>query len=267
MPYTGTPPASLLRPARKPRVGTELLCEFVFRPVAQLLVLALAPLRIPPPAVVVAATGTGLTAALALARGELVLAALLLQAKTVLDNADGQLARATGRISVLGRYLDSESDLLVNAALCAALGWTTGRWVLAAGAFLALTVVLGVNFNLERLYRLERGEASDPMPVARGGVHLLERVYGLLYAWQDRLVERFCEWRLRGRDGAARLVYHDRLGVETLANLGLSTQLAVFGLCLAAGRPQAFAWFAVACAGLLVPLALWRGLRLRRAHT
>ena len=59
--------------------------------------------------------------------GICVAAALLLQLKTVLDNADGQLARAAGKESVLGRYLDSESDLLVNAALFAALGHVTGR--------------------------------------------------------------------------------------------------------------------------------------------
>ena len=50
------------------------------------------------------------------------LAAVLLQVKTVLDGADGQLARALDRVTVLGRYLDSESDLLVDAALFAALG-------------------------------------------------------------------------------------------------------------------------------------------------
>ena len=55
-----------------------------------------------------------------LGRGSLLVAALLVQLKTLLDNADGQLARLTGRTSAFGRYLDSEVDLLVNAALFAA---------------------------------------------------------------------------------------------------------------------------------------------------
>jgi phosphatidylglycerophosphate synthase len=165
----GTLSTGALLRSRKRRQGTALLSEHVFRPLAHAVVLVLAPLRVPPPAVVVAAGCTGLTAALALARGHLLVAALLLQAKIVLDNADGQLARLTGRVSALGRYLDSESDLLVNA------------------------------------------------------------------------------------------------DVTVLANLGLSTQLAVLGVCLAVGRPAAYAWFAVTCAFLLVPLGLRRELRLRRA--
>ena len=42
----------------------------------------------------------------------------------MLDNADGQLARLSGRITAFGRYLDSELDLFVNAALFAGVGWT-----------------------------------------------------------------------------------------------------------------------------------------------
>ena len=52
-----------LRRSRKRRQGTELLCEWVFRPLAHLVVLVLASLRVPPPAVVLAATATGLLAA------------------------------------------------------------------------------------------------------------------------------------------------------------------------------------------------------------
>ena len=231
-----------LRRSRKRRQGTELLCEWVFRPLAHLVVLVLAPLRVPPPAVVLAATATGLLAAFELAHGHLVLAAILLQVKTVLDNADGQLARLTGRESVLGRYLDSESDLLVDAALLAALGSLTGEHGLALAAFVVLTLVLGINFNVERLYRRERGATSDPMPAGIGASRgSLERVYGVVYAPQDRLVEGFIERRLaRARAGTAgRLAYHDRWTVAVIANFGLSTQLAALGLCLALGRPAA----------------------------
>jgi phosphatidylglycerophosphate synthase len=260
------PVPGALRRSRKRRQGTELLCEYVFRPLAHLVVLALAPLRVPPPAVVLAAGATGLVAAVELGRGRLVVAALLLQLKTVLDNADGQLARLTGRVSVLGRYLDSESDLVVDAALGAAIGWVTGSWALGAAAFACLTLVLGVNYNVERLYRRERGDPTDPMPPARGLAGGLERIYGAVYGPQDRLVEGFAERRLRGAGPGERLAYHDRATVEILANLGLSTQLAVFGACLAAGRPSAYAWFTVACALALVPLAARRELRLRRTR-
>ena len=213
-----------------------------------------------------AAGATGLVAAYLIGSGAFLAAALLLQLKTVLDNADGQLARATGRVTAFGRYLDSESDLFVDAALFAGIGWATGRWVLAAFGFASLTLVLGVNYNAERLYRRERGEPAEAMPAATGPAAALARIYALVYAPQDRLVERFVERRLDGRTPDARLAYHDRATLTILANFGLSTQLAVLGVCLAAGAPAAYAWAAVACAIALVPLAIRRELLLRR-HT
>ncbi|HYA09436.1 MAG TPA: CDP-alcohol phosphatidyltransferase family protein [Gaiellaceae bacterium] len=252
-----------LERSRKSRAGTEILCERVFRPLAHLVVLALLPLRVPPPVVVAASGAAGIAGAVALAHGHLVAAALLVQLKTVLDNADGQLARLSGRTSAFGRYLDSEVDLLVDAALFAGLGAYTGAWPAALAGFLALTAVLSVNFNAERLYRAERGDVS-PMPAAESRpTTVLRRLYELVYAPQDRLVERFAERRLRGAPAQARLAYHDAATVSVLANLGMSTQLAVFGLCLAAGRPLAFVWIVLAELGLVAALALRRELLLR----
>jgi phosphatidylglycerophosphate synthase len=257
------PVCASLRRSRKPRHGRELLCEHVYRPLAQLVVLAVAPLRVPPPLVASASGAAGLAAAVELARGQLLAAALLAQLKIVLDNADGQLARLTGRTSAFGRYLDSELDLVVDAALFAALGWTSGRPLLALAGFLALTAVLSANFNAERLFTAEHGAGRAAMPDGGGGATgMLRRLYALAYAPQDRLVERAVERRLRGRGRAERLAYHDAATVSMLANLGLSTQLAAFGVLTAAGRPLAFAWLVLAELGLVAVLALRREARL-----
>jgi phosphatidylglycerophosphate synthase len=209
------------------------VCERVFRPLAHPLVLLLARLRVPPPVVVVAAGVAGLAAAVELGRGSLLAAALLVQLKTLLDNADGQLARLTGRISAFGRYLDSEVDLLVNAALFAALAWTTAQPALALAGFLALTSILSLNFNAEWLSR-----AAVAEPEAHGrATALLRRVYGLFYAPQDRLAEAIV---------ARRPALTSPLAVSLLANLGMSTQLAALGLLVAVGHPLAFAWVALA---------------------
>lgn len=209
------------------------MCEGVFRPLAHPLVLLLARLRVPPPCVVCAAGAAGVAAAVELGRGALVGAALLVQVKTLLDNADGQLARLTGRTSAFGRYLDSEVDLLVNAALFAALGWTTGRPALALAGFLALTSVLSLNFNAERL---ARGATAEPEMGGRATT-ILRRVYSLAYAPQDRLAESLV---------ARRPTLAGSSAVSLLANLGMSTQLAAFGLLLALGRPLSFAWLGLA---------------------
>ena len=259
---------SLFARSRKDTPAREYVCDYVFRPIAHLLVLVLLPLRVPPLLVLLAGTATGLAAVGALGGRHLLLAALLVQAKTVLDNADGQLARASGRVSVLGRYLDSESDLLVNAALFAGLGYVTGHLLLALVAFLVLTLVLSADFNLEGLYRRERGETVEPMPPASGAARPFAWAYSVLYAPHDRLLERLVEARLARlhADGPARLAYHDRWTLAVVAQLGLSTQLAVLGVCLALGRPMAYLWLVLACGAAILVLALRRE-RLVRART
>jgi phosphatidylglycerophosphate synthase len=262
--------ASLLARSRKRRPVTEFASEYVFRPLAHPVVLVLLRLRAAPPAVVLANTVTGLVAVASLARGHLVVAALLIQLKTVLDNADGQLARLSGRVSVLGRYLDSESDLAVNAGLLAALAYFTGSSWLALGALVVLTLVLSANFNLDRLYRAEIGDGFDPEPPANSGAAaILARVYAIVYAPHDRLIERFVGWRLRrlGADASGRLAYHDRRTVAILANFGLSTQLAVLGICLAVGRPTLYCWLVLGCGLVLGLLGIARERRVRnRIH-
>jgi phosphatidylglycerophosphate synthase len=210
------------------------VCEKVFRPLAHPLVLLFARLRVPPPVVVVAAGAAGVAGAVELGRGSFVAAALLVQLKTLLDNADGQLARLTDRISAFGRYLDSEVDLLVNAALFVALAWTTAHAAISLVGFLALTSVLSLNFNAERL---SRARPAEPEEAGGRATAVLRRFYGLVYAPQDRLAEALV---------ARRPALTSSLAVSLLANLGMSTQLAAFGLFMALGHPLAFAWVALA---------------------
>ena len=204
--------SSLFERSRKPTPTRELVADALYRPLAHLVVLALLPLRVPPPAVVLAGLVAGLAAAFEITRGNLLAAAALVVLKTVLDGADGALARAAGRVTAVGRYLDSDCDLVVNAALFAAIGYATGRPLLALGGFLASTLVLSLNFNLRRLYC-----GTEAMPEGGG---LARTFYELVYAPQDRLADRI----LRRRPSLATLrVFH---------NLGLATQHTALAVVL-----------------------------------
>jgi hypothetical protein len=66
-----------------------------------------------------------------------------------------------------------------------------------------------------------------------------------MYGWQDRLADRL----LGGRP-------IESWQVGTLANLGMSTQLAAFGICMAVGHPLAFTWVLVLEAVVVVSLFL-----------
>lgn len=226
------------------RAGPELLLEVVFRPLANALVPLFARAGVAPHAVVLANATVGLVAAFFLARGELIAAAALLQVKTLLDNLDGQLARATGRVTLVGRYLDTVADLVVNAAVFTALGYVTGQPILAAASFVALTLVLAVDFNMTELYRDALGVAETQPPATRSGTErVLAAIYGLVFAPLDRGIR----WLGQHADV-------DRLAVTVLANLGLSTQLLVLSTCLALGAPESYLWFVLGCLLLVVAL-------------
>lgn len=272
---TESVPSRTLSAPRSSRPVEEVVVRAFFAPVADVLVRALVPVRLAPPALVVVHTLVGLLAAGFLKEGALVVAALLLQLKTLLDNADGRLARVSGRVTLLGRYLDTEADLVVNAVLLATVASATGEPVLALVSFLALTLMLGVDFNVSVLFAEARGEAA-PEPALTGG--MLERIlalgYRAVFAPQDRVVRRFAERRLAhvlagesdpGRVRAATLAYHDRTTAAVLANLGLSTQLAVLGACLVLGAPEVYLWLVLGSLVLLPVLQLRRERRAAKA--
>src|SRR5262249_7323259 len=119
------------------------------------------------------------------------------------------------------------------------------RPALALVAFLALTSVLSLNFNVERLSRTG-SSATDPEGRATG---VLRHVYTVVYAPQDRLA---------GAPVARRPALTSPTAVSFLANLGMSTQLAAFGLLMALGHPLAFAWLALAQVAVLALVLLPR---------
>jgi phosphatidylglycerophosphate synthase len=251
----------------------EYVVAWLFGPAANALAALLVPLRVPPPAVVLVHAAVGLVAAVAVGAEALVAAALLLQLKTLLDNTDGRLARATGRTTLFGRYLDTECDFLVTVAVFVALGAVSGRPWLALAAFAALWLVLSVDFNATAAYRTAFG-LPEASPTRSGGVaeRMTAAFYRLLFGPQDRVLQGVMHGRLEDilrdehdparRAGATR-AYHDRATLVALANLGLSTQLAALGVCLALGVPKAYLWLVVGQAAVL-PLLQLRRERLAR---
>lgn len=273
--------------APKPRPRSELLLRLL-QPVATAGVRVLARVGVDPQAVVWAHSAVGLGAAIAIAVGGQPAwwtAAALLQVKTLLDNMDGGLARATGRVTQMGRYLDTVLDTLVNAALFAALalhGPGLWAWPLAAGAYLLLMAMLSLDFNLERRYRALRvgvaDDADHPPGAPERWLAAFRGFYDAVLRPQDELVARldaaaFERLRLAsGGTGAApetpplvdRLAWNDLWSTATLVNLGLSTQLLVLGVCLVVGQPFAYVVAVYAMAAYVVAVQALRARRFRR---
>ncbi|UBV42248.1 CDP-alcohol phosphatidyltransferase family protein [Deinococcus taeanensis] len=242
----------------------------MFRPAAQLLVDPLARLNVDPQHVVLFHTALGLHAAHLIGRGDRLTPALLLQLKTLLDNLDGQLARATGRTTETGRYLDTEMDLLVNLALNVAISGRSGLpWTVLQ------SLILTVDFLWEREYREARGEVFRESP-AQAGDHpvvlgALKAVYAAYFVPQERLLHRVFEQRLRrvaggGVTPADRVAYTSAAVNALSANLGLSTQLALLGACVLLGRPQLYHRSLLVQAAALLGAQVWREQQVRAAH-
>lgn len=252
------------------------------QPLAAIGVRGLARLGVDPQAVVWSHATVGIAAAAAIAVGGPTAwwtAAVLLQVKTLLDGMDGGLARVTGRVTQMGRYLDTVLDTVVNLVLFAAIavhgpaGWA---WPLALGAFALLMGMLSLDFNLERRYRALRGRvpADDEAPAGAPAARLraFRGFYDAVLAPQDRLIERLDRAafaRLRGLpDDAAplvdRLAWNDLWSTATIVNLGLSTQLLLLGVCLALGQPFAYVVAVYLMAGYVGAVQLLRAARFRR---
>lgn len=203
-------------------------------------------------------------------------AAASLVLRMLLDNIDGAVARASGQVTQAGRYFDTGVDLLTNALLFAALAFTAGP-LLTVLAFVLLTALLSLDFNLERLYLQQRQGTRPQLNVAPapGPAWLLAAFRGLyerVMAPQDRLIERLEKQRfarLAGRppDQAPldwRLAWFDLFSTASLVNLGLSTQTALLALLLVLGQPWLYVSVVLLQAGLILLVQLWRELRFRK---
>ena len=246
-------------PGAKERPVQEFLNALLFRPLAHLVVLLLLRTPVRPHHLVLFHTGLVLGAAWLLLRGEDLGAALLLQLKTVLDNADGQLARLRGEVTEFGRYLDTGMDFLGNLALFLALGLRTGFLEKALLAFLVFTLVQSYDFNLERLYRLSRGLPlpEGPRDPETPWLRLFRGLYALLFAPQDRAIvalERFLQGRLRLDPSR----FWDEGALAGVVNLGLTTQLFFLGVFLLFHEPGADLTFVLLQAVYLGLWYLWR---------
>jgi archaetidylinositol phosphate synthase len=268
MPAAASPPfgpdgaAPTLEQTRKARPGIEWASERLFRPLAQRLIPPFARRGVNPAHLVLFHTALGLYAAHSIRRGGRLTPALLLQVKTVLDNLDGQLARATGQTTETGRYLDTEMDLVVNAALNVAL---VGRWGLPLT--LLQSLILTVDYLWERDYRAARGEEFRAAAAQSGDnpqlLAALKAVYAAYFVPQEKVLGAVFERRLAAKAGPTptqtqRVAYTPQPITGIAANLGLSTQLLALGLCLLLGKPRLYAASLPVQTAVLVGVQLWR---------
>ncbi len=252
------------RASIKSGTSDELINTYLLRPAAGLLVRVLYPTPITPNHVTVCSILFGFLAAglyLTNGSGTTAAAGLCVTVKDLLDSADGQLARAKAMYSRIGRFLDSIGDLLVNFVVFGSIGLalTASRGnpsflLLALAGFLGISLRVSYHvfyqtayLHLEEAYATNRLTEEIREEDLRGDPRalLLQRIFRVLYGWQDSLMMRIDRWS-RGDAGMSaeqhRSWYSDPVGLRLSGFLGMGTELFLLTLCSLAGILEFYLW-------------------------
>ena len=227
------------------------------RPLARWLAQQLVPTPITPIHLTLLFTLVGSLAALLFAVHRwLPLAGLLLLLKSLLDAADGSLARLRERPSRVGRFLDSVCDFVVNAlvfgGIAASEAARTGQAeFLGLGlAALICATLQGSVFSYyfvryrhqvggDRTSRVVEADTEGYAWDHPAALRVLHVLYKFIYGWQDVLMEAL-DRRLVPASAPLRPAF---LTATTV--LGMGTQLLVTAVCAAVGRPAFALWLFV----------------------
>jgi phosphatidylglycerophosphate synthase len=230
----------------------ELINTFFLRPIAGIIVWILYYTPITPNQVTIASILVGFIASffyLQATPKTILIAGVLITVKDILDSADGQLARAKQKYSRVGRFLDSIGDFLVNVVVFGSIGYvlystTNNIWIIIL-AFLGLAgitfrvsyhVFYHVNYlHLSNKYDNNRiTEEIRKEDIVSGGLELsLQRIFQLIYGWQDRLILKLDIWSRNSRSDEVSLHkwYSDRVGLFISGFLGIGTELFLLTIC------------------------------------
>ncbi|GAL01200.1 CDP-alcohol phosphatidyltransferase [Nonlabens ulvanivorans] len=169
------------------------------RPIAKIIATSLKNTAATPVYVTIGFIISGLIAVYCILIGYYWIAGFFLILKSILDAADGELARIKQKPSYTGRYLDSVADILLNAIIFLTIWYVTDTslWVCIT-AFIGLQlqgtlynyyyVILRNKFNGDRTSRV----FENKTPIALDGekqqhVDVLFKLYKFLYGAFDKV--------------------------------------------------------------------------------
>ena len=210
------------------------------RPAARFIAKSLQNSRCTPIHLTLAFSITGLMAVACIFLEYFWAALFLLIFKSILDGADGELARVKNTPSYTGRYLDSVADILLNLILIMTIGMSAGGHPgLSLLCFFCIQlqgtlynyyyVILRNNMGGDKTSRI----FEESIPVALGGekqknVDILFKIYKTLYGGFDKII-----FYLDPR--AASQKSFPNWFMTMVSVYGLGFQLLIIGVMLVAG--------------------------------
>ena len=143
----------------------------------------------------------GVVSVIAILNGYYTIAGLLLILKSILDAADGEMARLKKNPSYVGRYLDSVFDIILNFLIIMTVWYVTGQSIWLAFAAFASIQLQGTLYNFyyvilrhnsdsgDRTSKIFETETPEAYPgESQKNVDLLFRFYTLFYSVYDMII-------------------------------------------------------------------------------
>ncbi len=205
----------------------------------------------------------GLLAVLCMIYGYYWYACALLKTKSILDAADGELARVKNIPSYTGRYLDSIADLLLNLLIFLALWRISDSYLInALLAFGAVQlqgtlynyyyVILRNRFNGDKTSRVAESQVPIAMPgETQKTVTILYHIYNILYIIFDKTIYWLDPMASNGK-------IFPNWFMTMLSTMGLGFQLLLIGVMLALGWKEYIVTFFLAYSILIFVFILIR---------
>lgn len=210
------------------------------RPIAKVISTALKDTRFTPIDVTIWFIISGLIAVACILTGYYWFAAFFLIFKSILDAADGELARIKETPSYTGRYLDSVADIILNAIIFLALWYITD-----ANIWYSILAFLGIqlqgtlyNYYYVILRNRFDGDTTSRVfeyntPIAMKGesqknVNILFAIYKVLYGSFDKTIYFLDQNASKGKVLPKWLM-------TAISTFGLGFQLLIIAIMLVAG--------------------------------
>lgn len=210
------------------------------RPIAKLISSSLKNTRFTPVHVTIGFIISGLLAVYCILNHHFLLAAFFLILKSILDAADGELARLKNTPSYTGRYLDSVSDIILNAIILFAIWKITDAniWYTLI-AFLGLQlqgtlynyyyVIIRNRFNGDTTSRIFEDKVPKALPgESQTSVNILFKLYKTLYGSFDKII-----YMLDSNASTGKILPNWLM--TTLSVFGLGFQLLIIAILLVLG--------------------------------
>lgn len=184
---------------------------------------------------------SGIVAIYCILKGYYIAAGIFLILKSVLDAADGELARLIETPSYTGRYLDSIFDFVLNLMFLLSIWFVTDHSIWAAVAAFISLQLQGTLYNYYYVILRHHSDGGDKTskifetatPTAYPGedqktVTILFKIYALLYSLYDRIIYKL------DRE-AASVKSFPRWFMTLVSIYGLGFQLLIISFLLAMG--------------------------------